>query len=659
MHLSNFIDSAFKALGHIIQGCLRVLDGSVDFVKRLDLLLDVLSDLLNMVKPVCPMLEDALAIHLGQTDPGYDRSHALLVSGTGYKQDTFTGDVAKWAKTLTNKGLKTSELHLKWYSTHDQKASIFNQSIPGMDIILYSGHGNIDEWDDIQCGLTGNPSWWRLPNDFPLDFGTSAPVAIAIACLTGNYEATDDYNIAEGFLNSGAAVYIGSTQVSSIQQGSKVGSHLMGNWDSSESIGKAFLDTERNSWTGDKYGRLFVWESNIYGDPKFGAVPSLSSDSQENPVIQEELVLSVPEYALSKVEGLDYLDVPGGWLWMEEGKPLVPYYAQTYSCPAEVVVQDVRLVGMSAPSNLTGLNLAVTTNDVRSGGQVGGQAAGGGWYPGWDYTWTELENPDGTSDLVIQVFPLQYDQSTGDACFHREFRFDIDYSSSTVGITGLTTDSTIYEPGETVGVDLVIECTGEGMDVTVDASIRQFSSGEFVAGLLLEDLADLEGPASFSTSWNPGDGTGHYFAQVELRNQWGLVLDRKTVDFLLGSVECEIIDYDVSLVDERLEGLSMVVGNPGTRNLSGTGVFIVKDGSGNTISEVFSEFVDLAPLQSLELVGDPQEPVAGDSYVTMYILHDGRSTDPVTWSSVGEPGTLMLSMLASLSLVLRRLGRFE
>jgi len=611
----------------------------------------------NRLVDLTATINRSLAIHLGQTDPGYDRSHALLVSGTGYKQDTFTGDVAKWAKTLTNKGIKTSELHLKWYSTHDKKASAFNQSIPGMDIILYSGHGDMDGWDDIECGLTGNPSWWRIPNDFPLDFGTTSPVVIAIACLTGNYEAIDDYNIAEGFLDSGATVYVGSTQVSSIQQGSKVGSHLLGNWDSSESIGKAFLDTERSRWTSDKYGRLFVWEFNIYGDPKFGAVPSLSSDDQENPEIMEELSVTVPQYTLSKVEGLDLMEIPGGWLWMEEGKPLVPYYVRTYSCPADVVVQDVRLVDRSATSNLTGLNLAVTTNDGRSGGQVGSQAAGCVWYPGWDYTWTELENPDGTSDLVIQVFPLQYDQSTGDACFHGEFSFDIDYSSSAVGITGLDTDSAIYEPGEAIDVNIAIECAGDGMDVIVDASIRRFSSGEFVAGLLLEDLADLEGPASFSISWNPGDETGHYFVQVELRDQSGLVLDRKTDDFLLGEVECEIIDYDVSLVDGRLEGLSMVVSNQGTRNLSGAGVFVIRDESGTMIAEVLSEFVDLAPLCNIELVGDLQGPVAGSSYVTMHVLHDGRSTDPVTWSAIGEPGTIVLSMLAALVLVLRRTGQ--
>ena len=56
-------------------------------------------------------------------------------------------------------------------------------------------------------------------------------------------------------------------------------------------------------------------------------------------------------------------------------------------------------------------------------------------------------------------------------------------------------------------------------------------------------------PASFSTSWNPGDGTGHYFAQVELRNLSAALLfldDAVALVDDLGEVEVArlVFEYD-------------------------------------------------------------------------------------------------------------------
>ncbi|MBU7004034.1 MAG: hypothetical protein HXS50_00610, partial [Theionarchaea archaeon] len=609
----------------------------------------------NKLTDLTATINRSLGIHLGQTNPGYDRSHVLLVSGTGYKQDTFVNDVISWEKTLSGLGWKTSELHFKWYSTHDQKAIAFNQTIPNMDLIVYSGHGHIDEWDDIQCGLTGNPSFWRNPNDFPLDFGNAVPVVIGLACSTGNYEAIDDYNIAEAFLNSGAAVYIGSTQTSSIQQDSKAGNHLFTNWDTSESIGKAFLETERSRWSSDKYGRLLVWEYNIYGDPKFGAIPSVSAPGPEKPTIYRDVRIQIPQYTITESDGVDHVEIPDAWFWMEEGEPLVPYFVQVYSCPADVVVQEVRLLEKSLPTNLTGLSLPVTVNDNRSGlRDIGSPSTGGGWYPGPDFTWTELENPDGTSDLVILVFPFQYDPSSGEARFHGIFDFFVNFTSSLVKVE-LDTAALSYDPGDLVKVDISLDNPGTGLDVTIDASIRRYNSGEFVAGLLLEDLDDLEGSAAFSTYWSPGDESGHYYAQVEVRNELGRVLDRKTADFIVGGTSCEVTDFVAVLDGDTLEGVSMTIDNTGTVEVSGTGIFVVMDFDGMIISQINQAFSNLSPDQQLRLDGYLSEPIPGISSILMYAQYDGRCSDPLVFSAIGEFGIALLPMLWISGWVIRRI----
>jgi hypothetical protein len=586
----------------------------------------------------------SISAHLGLTS--YDRSDALVVSGTGYKESTFVKDAADWSKTLQGKGVTTSELHLKWYSTENQKGAALNQSTPGKDTIVYTGHGNTDGWDDVQCGFTNNPSAINIPNHFPLDFGGTSPVVLAIACLTGNYEAMDDYSIAEGFLHSGAAVYIGSTELSSIQQGSKVGGHFLKNWDSSESIGKAFLDTERDRWNGDKYARLFVWEFNIYGDPKFGAIPSLASGADPDATeIAPELVMEIPGYTVDKFEGLDHVLIPGGRIWMEEGKPQIPYYSERFLCPAGAKVQGVSLSETSETSTSTGLNLPLTENEVRGFPADSDPPVDSGSYPAWDYLWPEIENPDGTSELVLQVFPFKYDPSTKESSFRDRFTFAIDYIQSDIAITDLNTDKDEYWSGERVGVEMAILNPGTGHDLIADVCIRRFASGELVDGLLFRTLDDLTGAASCGLTWDPQVEPGHYYVEAEIRDSEGLVLDRRTVDFHLGIRSCELAGHDVEIENGSIEGVSMAVHNTGDLEISGKGVFIARDESGATIWETTQSFENLSPRGVIDLGDACSINLYRVSSIAMYVLHDGRSVDPVVWTEVAEPPVLLLLVL--------------
>ena len=137
---------------------------------------------------------------------------------------------------------------------------------PDKDVIIFLGHGGagswacvLDDWTTSECPIE------------PIDFGRSCPVVIAFSCLTGNYEDEPGRSIAKAFLRNGAAVYIGSTEVSSTGHNEEVTREgFWRSWTRSSRIGDAFFDMQRRKIREGGNWRYFVYEYNLYGDPKFG-----------------------------------------------------------------------------------------------------------------------------------------------------------------------------------------------------------------------------------------------------------------------------------------------------------------------------------------------------------------------------------------------------
>ena len=137
---------------------------------------------------------------------------------------------------------------------------------PNKDVILFLGHGGagswacvLDDWTTSECPIE------------PINFGGSSPIVIAFSCLTGNYEDEPGKSIARAFLRNGAAVYIGSTEVSSTGHNEEVTREgFWRGWSRSSRIGDAFLDMQRRKIREGGWWRYFVYEYNLYGDPKFG-----------------------------------------------------------------------------------------------------------------------------------------------------------------------------------------------------------------------------------------------------------------------------------------------------------------------------------------------------------------------------------------------------
>ncbi len=144
------------------------------------------------------------------------------------------------------------------------------------DVIFWGGHGGPGGWgwvlDDFAggCGAANNMVIDLAAN--PLRFGMGTPVVFAASCLTGNYMAEPGRSGARAFTRNGAAVYLGSTEVTPCgpQQNFTL-AFFRTHWTSSTTTTGEGLAGLRNATIllGDVWWRYMDYEFNHYGDPKF------------------------------------------------------------------------------------------------------------------------------------------------------------------------------------------------------------------------------------------------------------------------------------------------------------------------------------------------------------------------------------------------------
>jgi hypothetical protein len=584
-------------------------------------------------------IQTSIGVEKGWPGYSFDRSNALLVSGTGKGESEFVDNVNEVANILQKAGFAVDKVHWKDYSNTLQE---FKNRVPDKDVIYFRGHCGYDNWDSAP-----------KTEHFPLrpgqnDFGSANPLAFACCCLAGNYEKGDDYHIAEAFFGSKAAVYVGSTEISSRPYNNAAGKKFFDGWDSSQTIGEALTNTERGSvcpseWEGlsnfydcDKGWRYWVAEYNLYGDPKFGAVSSgLLAQAIEEAEPVSSLDVVVPDYQVNTVAGIDYVEIPGGMTLLEQDKPQVPYYAASVHYPQGHKVQGVVLTDRSGLVTDTGLNLSIpsTEADCSAGASVLSPAEGEGWYPEIEYGWSVVQNVDGSSTLFIAMYPFSFNALTTDVQFYKNYSFHIDYTVSPLAITELTTDKDEYRQGDTVMVDIGLKNSAAPQDVIVSGVVRAYGSGETVDGLLVSTLEEFTGPASFSPQWDStGSEPGYYRLEVTLKDTGGNVLDSRTETFRLGISSGEITNFTAGPEQFDLGDdvqVSMTFNNTGTVNINGSAIIRAFGPTGEVAEEFVHDITDLMPSESIGF-SDSWSASQTVYRIVSYVSYDSKASDPVT-----------------------------
>jgi hypothetical protein len=520
-----------------------------------------------------------------------------------------------------------------------------------IDIFTLIGHGNPTSCSPFETRDIASVNF------------SAHPVVFALSCLTGNYEGhwwewtegrpdvrTDhwdgDDGFAEAFFDSGAGVYIGSTQVSFDNEDTLAGPGFFNEWGTDETAGEAFTHYKRNrAATGDDLWQFWVTEYNYYGDPKFGALGGDRSASvahvtkEENELPPSTLNISIHGYVVNTTAGDDYVTIPGGEVLLEDGKPRVPYYMVKTDFPAGYMIQDVKLIEKSDLSTVYGLNIPLTVmwlDSLESSLTADSIPDGEEWYPTEDFNWRVIPNGDGSSTLVLNVYPFYYNQLTTGVRFYQHYSFEITYTASTVQIAALTTDKAVYSEGEDVLVNLWLNNLGTAQDVLVDAVVKAGSSGEVVSGLLLRTLKACEGLASFSSRWDSsGVEPGYYFVDVTLKDTSGNVLDRRTEMFRLGISSGTITHFTATpeyfeIGDEI--AIDLTFENTGTVNLTGTAVIMVRNATGSEVMDFRHNVTDLIPLGSVSFSDTWNTAAAAEgSYELIgYVLYESTATDPIS-----------------------------
>ncbi|MGC9445077.1 MAG: right-handed parallel beta-helix repeat-containing protein [Candidatus Methanospirareceae archaeon] len=582
----------------------------------------------------------------------FDRTDAFVMSGIGGGRTSFENNADDIADLLDDE-FTVDLIYGSAYSNDSQRLAAFTNNTIDKDVIVYRDHGSENCWSHTICENDGC---------FPLNFGTSYPFAFGLVCLAGHYEVTpnngDDYCIGEAFLDSNVGVYIGATEESPRGVNNEAGKEFFRRWvDSDKSIGQAFKETKREIYRGDigdLWGwneRKWVWEYNLYGDPKYGASPAadvgLATVPQSSPPVSS-LTVAVPDYEVKTVDGEDYIEIPGGLSVLEEGKPLVPYYTVSRDFAKGYEVQDVTMIERSGLTTATGFNLPlVSMAPDGAEGMASGtfeEFAGSEWYPEEDYRWEIIENPDGSTTLRIAMFPFYYNPLTTDVHFYQNYSFDIAYATSPIEITHLSTDKDAYPQADKVSIDLWLSNPGEPEDVVLSAVVRAESSDSVLDGLLLRRLENVTGVASFSAVWDTtGFEPGDYLVEAELHANNGTLLDRETRWFVLGLSSGEITHFTATPENFEIGDditIDLTFENTGTVDLTGTAVILVRNATGAEVMAFRHNVTDLIPLESVSFSDTWNTAAAAEGAYEIigYVLYESTATDPVSASVRTTPG---------------------
>ncbi len=570
-------------------------------------------------------LRRSIQVASGATGHSYDHSHALTVSGTGDGQDTMVSAAVSTASTLTGQGYSTFILHWKDITTTQQVAAFANLA-PGRDIIYIEAHGNPDGPGPLDS--------WKLG---PVDFGTTHPFLLSASCSTGDYTNGD---FVEAIFDRGAGSCIASTESSSTSVNAACGVDLYGGAFTSVSVGRRFTDLKRSYWDQDKLHRLWSAEYNLYGDPKYGGSTNLTGlEAQATPIAPPPTTLTValPAYTVTSVDDLDHVQIPGGAVWMEPGDYEIPYFVTSVPIPAGIQVQRVALAQKAEWTTAGGLRLPVAVADKAccADPRLGVDGEGELPFEGTDYAWKVLDNPDASSTLIIYVYPFLYNPLTTNATYYRSYRFDLAYGDSPLAVTGLLVQDDPHPLDAPVAVELQIDNRGEPRDVSVSAVVKQADTGEVVSGLLLRTLRQMSGPASFSAEWDSaGFPAGGYEIEVVLTDVEGSVLDRRTVTFMLGTVNGEITSFAVTPTHYSVgQPLSIALSfrNTGDVPASGKATVDVSDGQGVLITHLSHDFTELSPAQTLTFSDEWSGAGAAEGryYFTANVLFNGAAAGPI------------------------------
>ena len=344
--------------------------------------------------------------------------------------------------------------------------------------------------------------------------------------------------------------------------------------------------------------------------------------------------IDVPQYSVERVEGLDYVEIPGGDTVLEDGKPRVPYYFKKINYNSIYRVQDVILKIKDGLTTAKDLKLPITSMLPDSSSfNLSKQELINEWFPDKVYDWQITENPDNTTTLILNIYPFYYNASTTEVKFYTKYEFEIKFITSSVSITGFYQEKDLYELGEKVKLDVLLNNSSDAQDVYINTIVRKSAAPEVVDSLQLMSIKGLKGDGLVTQEWDTkGFNTGKYIFETSCLDTSNNILDKEASVVILGKTFIEIKSF--SVIPKKFQigqdiDISMAFKNAGSGKVSGTCIFkIISDSA--VKKELRHGFKDLKPEDSLTISDkwSTTEAEKGKTYsVAGYIIYESQSTE--------------------------------
>jgi hypothetical protein len=402
-----------------------------------------------------------------------------------------------------------------------------------------------------------------------------------------------------------AGVYIGSTELSERSTNDYASKYFFRNWNADESAGVALNKAKIAAWDDDgtyDNGKLWAFEYQLYGDPKYGQLISVLGPQTGKPAAPATTVaVHIPDYVVESRDGYDIVTIPGGLARLEPGRFEIPYWEVRIDYPQGTRVGDVTLSALSSPVVTTGLRLMTVTHQTDCIGCLVLPAPPlldtAGWTPPLDpkFTWTAEANADGSTTVYLKIYPFFYNATTTDALFHADFTFEVETYPAPLSIVSFKTDKDTIPLNGDVTLNLALANTGAPTDTFVSAALRQIGNSALVAGLPLKAVHGLSGTASLALEWNSaGVPAGNYQLVVDLLDSEGKVQDSAASELSLGVLQGELASLTASRTSFKpgqLVTATLVFSNTGDMPFAGVAWIKVYPADSMTPTAIFSQTI--------------------------------------------------------------------
>ena len=359
---------------------------------------------------------------------------------------------------------------------------------------------------------------------------------------------------------------------------------------------------------------------------------------------QEKLIFDISDLQIEKVEDYDVVSIENCHYTNETGKPQIPYliYKQNYT--KNYKIQTVSMINRTNLQTLTNLNIPdyySVSPDEELPPEPPYEDIG--LYPKLDYDWSISENTDGSTDLLLYIFPLFYNRETKEAKFYKKFEFHVDYIFTPVKINYLYLDKNVFTIDEEINLETEIENTDkEGKDLLITSCIKR-DDGEILDSIDIKEIKDLRGKGKINLIWkNQNKITGQMFFEVSIKDLEGTEYDSTSLEFSIGLPLIEITKFTVDKVNftpkDKLN-LTLEFVNKGAQKTDGNVVIKILDKEG-TIEEINKEFLNLEKdkIFVFQTIWDTSDTKRGENYnINAIVYYYGTTSQKMIVVSTNKP----------------------